>query len=131
MMLWLREKRLITQQEVRMNYIKVAFFLYFLFHLGPTIAADQFLSNSLSEEALQESKRDISAAILLVQQSVVADPNNAKAWTIAGQIYLLNEDISSAERFYNKAKKILKWKPKTNFTQLVKEMVKEDLKFFK
>ena len=47
-----------------MNYIKVAFFLYFLFHLGPTIAADQFLSNSLSEEALQESKRDISAAIL-------------------------------------------------------------------
>ena len=106
MMLWLLEKRLITQQEVRMNYIKVAFFLYFLFHLGPTIAADQFLSNSLSEEALQESKRDISAAILLIQQSVVADPNNAKAWTIAGQIYLLNEDISSAERFYNKAKKI-------------------------
>ena len=47
-----------------MNYIKVAFFLYFLFHLGPTIAADQFLSNTLSEEALQESKRDISAAIL-------------------------------------------------------------------
>ena len=71
MMLWLREKRLITQQEVRMNYIKVAFFLYFLFHLGPTIAADQFLSNSLSEEALQESKRDISAAILLVQHCLL------------------------------------------------------------
>ena len=89
-----------------MNYTKVAFFLYFLFHLGSPIAADQFLSNTLSEEALQKSKSDISAAVLLVQQSVVADPNNAKAWIIAGQIYLLNEDISSAERFYNKAKKI-------------------------
>ena len=32
---------------------------------------------------------------------------------------------------YNKAKKLLKWKPRTNFTQLVKEMVREDLKFFK
>ena len=34
------------------------------------------------------------------------EPNNAKAWAIAGQIYLLNEDILSAERFYKKAKAI-------------------------
>ena len=32
---------------------------------------------------------------------------------------------------YGKAKKILKWKPTVSFNQLVKEMVKEDLKFFK
>ena len=56
-----------------MNYIKVAFFLYFLFHLGPTIAADQFLSNTLSEEALQESKRDISAAILAALGNIFSD----------------------------------------------------------
>ncbi len=32
---------------------------------------------------------------------------------------------------YGKAKKVLKWKPTVTFNQLVKEMVKEDLKFFK
>ena len=40
-------------------------------------------------------------------------------------------EVDTLKANYNKAKKILKWKPKTNFTQLVKEMVKEDLKFFK
>ena len=39
-----------------------------------------------------------------IQQSVVADPKNAKAWAIAGKIYLLSEDLPSAERFYKKAK---------------------------
>ena len=32
---------------------------------------------------------------------------------------------------YGKAKKVLKWEPTVKFNQLVKEMVKEDLKFFK
>ena len=32
---------------------------------------------------------------------------------------------------YNKAIKILKWRPKVDFKQLVKEMVEQDLKFFK
>ena len=32
---------------------------------------------------------------------------------------------------YAKAKKVLKWEPTVKFNQLVKEMVKEDLKFFK
>ena len=44
--------------------------------------------------------------MLLSQQSVVADPKNAKAWAIAGKIYLLNKDLSSAERFYAKAREI-------------------------
>ena len=42
----------------------------------------------------------------MIQQSLVLEPNNAKTWAIAGQIYLLNEDILSAERFYKKAKAI-------------------------
>ena len=32
---------------------------------------------------------------------------------------------------YNKANKILKWKPTVKFNQLVKEMVEEDIKFFR
>ena len=38
-------------------------------------------------------------------------------------------DILRAD--FKKANKTLKWKPTINFNQLVKEMVKEDLKFFK
>ncbi len=40
-------------------------------------------------------------------------------------------EVDTLRANYNKAKKILRWKPKTNFVQLVKEMVREDLKFFK
>ena len=39
-------------------------------------------------------------------------------------------DIGKKDDF-KKANKTLKWKPTINFNQLVKEMVKEDLKFFK
>ena len=49
-------------------------------------------------------EKDLESAIFLIQQSVVADPKNAKAWAIAGKIYLLSEDLPSAERFYKKAK---------------------------
>ena len=59
-----------------------------------------------SLKALKESETDIETAILLSQQSVVADPKNAKAWAIAAKIYLLNKDLSSAERFIAKAKAI-------------------------
>ena len=40
-------------------------------------------------------------------------------------------EVDTLKANYNKGKKLLKWKPRTNFTQLVKEMVREDLKFFK
>tara|TARA_A200000113_G_scaffold22633_1_gene19435 strand:- start:23 stop:1003 length:981 start_codon:yes stop_codon:yes gene_type:complete len=40
-------------------------------------------------------------------------------------------EVDTLRANYNKAKKKLKWKPSTNFNQLVKEMVEEDLKFFK
>ncbi len=40
-------------------------------------------------------------------------------------------EVDTLKANYAQARKILKWKPKTNFKQLVKEMVTEDLKFFK
>ena len=67
-------------------------------------ASNKSLSNDLALEAIEISKKDLDSAIFLIQQSVVADPKNAKAWAIAGKIYLLNDDVSSAERFYIKAK---------------------------
>ena len=84
--------------------IRVVIFLGIL--LSPFIvnASNKSLSNDLALEAIEISEKDLESAIFLVQQSVVADPKNAKAWAIAGKIYLLSEDITSAERFYKKAK---------------------------
>tara|TARA_B100001113_G_C21054620_1_gene598383 strand:- start:879 stop:1211 length:333 start_codon:yes stop_codon:yes gene_type:complete len=89
-----------------MIFIRITIFLCIL--INPIIlnASNLSLSNDLSTKALKETEKDIDNAILLIQQSLVLDPNNAKAWAIAGQIYLLNEDILSAERFYKKAKAI-------------------------
>ena len=67
-------------------------------------ASNKSLSNDLALEAIEISEKDLDSAIFLIQQSVVADPKNAKAWAIAGKIYLLNDDVSSAERFYIQAK---------------------------
>ena len=40
-------------------------------------------------------------------------------------------EVDTLRADFKKANKTLKWKPTINFNQLVKEMVKEDLKFFK
>ena len=40
-------------------------------------------------------------------------------------------EVETLRANYSKANKILKWKPIVKFKQLVKEMVVEDLKFFK
>ena len=40
-------------------------------------------------------------------------------------------EVETLRANYNKAKRILKWKPTVNFRKLVKEMVIEDLKYFK
>ena len=84
--------------------IRVIIFLGILFSPFIVNASNKSLSNDLALEAIEISKKDLDSAIFLVQQSVVADPKNAKAWATAGKIYLLNEDILSAERFYKKAK---------------------------
>ena len=84
--------------------IRIIIFLGIL--LSPLLvnASNKSLSNDLAVEAIKIAEKDLESAIFLIQQSVVADPKNAKAWAIAGKIYLLIEDITSAERFYNKAK---------------------------
>tara|TARA_B100000963_G_scaffold210015_1_gene182977 strand:- start:19 stop:996 length:978 start_codon:yes stop_codon:yes gene_type:complete len=56
---------------------------------------------------------------------------NYKKYVKLNKSLLRPAEVDTLKANYNKAKKILKWKPKTNFTQLVKEMIKEDLKFFK
>ena len=63
------------------------------------------------------------------------------AFSIAGLNYkkyirfnknlLRPSEVDTLRANYSKAKKILKWKPKTNFKDLVNEMVKEDLKVLK
>ncbi len=45
--------------------------------------------------------------------------------------FLRPAEVETLKANYNKAKKVLKWKPSINFNQLVKEMVEADLKFFK
>ena len=40
-------------------------------------------------------------------------------------------EVETLRANYNKANKLLKWKPTVKFNQLVKEMVLEDIKFFK
>ena len=84
--------------------IRVTIFLSIVFLPLLVNASNKSLSNDLALEAIELSEKDLDSAIFLIQQSVVADPKNAKAWAIAGKIYLLSEDLPSAERFYNKAK---------------------------
>ena len=87
-----------------MSMIRIVIFLNILFFPFLVNASNKSLSNDLVLEAIEVSEKDLDSAIFLIQQSVVADPKNAKAWAIAGKIYLLSEDLPSAERFYNKAK---------------------------
>lgn len=89
-----------------MTFIRITIFLSIFIIPIIVSSSNLSLSNDLSTKALKETEKDLDNAILLIQQSLVLEPNNAKAWAIAGQIYLLNEDILSAERFYKKAKAI-------------------------
>ena len=84
--------------------IRVTIFLSIVFLPILVTASNKSLSHDLALEAIEVSEKDLDSAIFLIQQSVVADPKNAKAWAIAGKIYLLSEDLPSAERFYKKAK---------------------------
>jgi len=89
-----------------MTFIRITIFLS-IFTIPIIVSSSNLsLSNDLSTKALKETEKDLDNAILLIQQSLVLEPNNAKTWAIAGQIYLLNQDILSSERFYKKAKAI-------------------------
>jgi GDPmannose 4,6-dehydratase len=54
--------------------------------------------------------------------------DNGKCIIKVSKKYFRPTEVDSLLGDFNKAKKILKWKPKTNFKQLVKEMVESDLK---
>ena len=83
-----------------MTFIRITIFLS-IFTIPIIVSSSNLsLSNDLSTKALKETEKDLDNAILLIQQSLVLEPNNAKAWAIAGQIYLLNEDILSAEELF-------------------------------
>ena len=55
---------------------------------------------------------------------------NYKKYVKFNKTLLRPAEVDTLRANYTKAKKFLKWEPKTKFKQLVKEMVKEDLKFF-
>jgi GDPmannose 4,6-dehydratase len=56
---------------------------------------------------------------------------NYKKYIKFNKSLLRPAEVETLRANYNKAKKILKWKPSINFNQLVKEMVTEDMKYFK
>jgi GDPmannose 4,6-dehydratase len=56
---------------------------------------------------------------------------NYKKYIKFNKSLLRPAEVDTLKANYQKAKKVLKWKPITSFNQLVKEMVFEDLKFFK
>ena len=107
--------------------IRIIIFLGIL--LSPLLvnASNKSLSNDLAMEAIKIAEKDLESAIFLIQQSVVADPKNAKAWAIAGKIYLLSEDLPSAERFYKKAKALEPFlKDVKDLESLIKNKKKEE-----
>ena len=58
---------------------------------------------------------------------VAINTRNNKKIIAVNQMYLRPSDINSLTGDYSKAKKLLNWKPKINFSQLVKEMVDSEL----
>ena len=56
---------------------------------------------------------------------------NYKKYLKIDKSLLRPSEVETLRANYNKAKRILKWKPTVNFKKLVKEMVVEDLKYFK
>ena len=56
---------------------------------------------------------------------------NYKKYIKLNKNLLRPSEVDTLRANYSKAKKILKWSPKTNFKDLVNEMVKEDLKVLK
>ena len=94
----------IIHQEDKMNLRRKYILFFFVLFFLPALSDLKTLSEDLSEKALKESGVNIELALSLSQQSLVANPKNAKAWAIGGKIYLLMDDISAAERFLEKAK---------------------------
>ncbi len=112
-----------------------------------------FLGNISAKRDWGHSKDYVKAMWLMLQQKKPSDfvigtgkmhsvKDFAKlAFSLVGLDYkkyvkfnkalLRPAEVDTLRANYNKAKKILKWKPTINFNQLVREMVNSDLKSFK
>jgi tetratricopeptide (TPR) repeat protein len=61
------------------------------------------LSNDISNNALLIYETDKDDALLLSRQALVADPSNAYAWAVAGNILRKNKGYKEAENFFKKS----------------------------
>ena len=86
-----------------MNIIKLSLFIcFFTFILSGQISLNQ-ISNDISNNALLIYETDKDEAILLSRQALVADPSNAYAWAVAGNILRKNQEFKEAENFLKKS----------------------------
>ena len=86
-----------------MNIIKLSLFLsFFTFILTGQTSLNQ-ISNNISNNALLIYETDKEEAISLSRQALVADPSNAYAWAVAGNILRKNKKFDEAESFFQKS----------------------------
>ena len=98
------------------------FFSFFIFILSGQTSLNQ-ISNKISNNALVIYETDKKEAISLSRQALVADPSNAYAWAVAGNILRKNKKFDEAESFFQKSldlnpllKEGLYWGTKNNIS---------------
>ena len=98
------------------------FFSLFIFILSGQTSLNQ-ISNKISNNALVIYETDKEEAISLSRQALVADPSNAYAWAVAGNILRKNKKFDEAESFFQKSlelnpllKEGLYWGAKNNIS---------------
>ena len=85
-----------------MKIIKLSIFLcFFTFILSGQTSLNQ-ISNDISNNALLIYETDKDEAILLSRQALVADPSNAYAWAVAGNILRNSQQFKEADNFFKK-----------------------------
>ena len=86
-----------------MNIIKLPIFLcFFTLILSGQTSLNQ-ISIDISNNALLIYETDKEEAILLSRQALAADPSNAYAWAVAGNILRKNKQFKAAENFFKKS----------------------------
>ena len=100
----------------------IVFFSLFIFILSGQTSLNQ-ISNKISNNALIIYETDKEEAISLSRQALVADPSNAYAWAVAGNILRKNKKFDEAESFFQKSlelnpllKEGLYWGAKNNIS---------------
>ena len=100
----------------------IVFFSLFIFILSGQTSLNQ-ISNKISNNALVIYETDKEEAISLSRQALVANPSNAYAWAVAGNILRKNKKFDEAESFFQKSlelnpllKEGLYWGAKNNIS---------------